>query len=89
MSTSPASAACAAPLLLFDFVVFNQAWDATIVTEPHGNLIAGLEKLSRNLMSCGMKPRIVAILFFAVVTNRDEYTIEVRLFSDIKGGERW
>ena len=50
--------------LLFDFVLF-QNWAATSLTELHGNLIAGLENNSRNLMSCGVKPRI-ALLFFVV-----------------------
>ena len=36
--------------------------DATSLTEFHGNMVAGLDKISKNLISCGVEPRIVALL---------------------------
>ena len=61
---------------LFDVVLFQNC-GATSLSKFHGNLIAELERISGNLMSCGMKPRIVGSFC---------HFPQVWLFSDIQGG---
>ena len=47
------------------YILF-QNWDATYLTSLYGDMIAEFDLIFRNLMSCGMKRRIAALLSFVV-----------------------